>query len=97
MKRILAIALSTLALGATGAQATTQAPQPSFIDYAPIEVGTTADHAVAGNTAAVVEGNFPQPSFVDYAAIEAGEASTGSSIADTVFAGEGFPQPSFAN
>lgn len=91
MKRILAIALSTLALGATAAQATTQAPQPSFVDYAPI----AASASETGN--AVVNRDFPQPSFIDYAAIEAGEASTGSSVANTVVASEGFPKPSFTN
>lgn len=87
MKRTLAIALSSLALAATSAQAV----QPSFVDYAPIQASASSG-ASAG---ASVNGDFPKPSFVDYASIEAGQSSLSSS--PVIVAGQAFPQPSFAN
>lgn len=88
MKRTLAIALSALALAATGAQAATQAPQPSFVDY-PLVEANVASRMDARN----LERSLPQPSFVDYVVIEP-VASSGSSA---LVASHALPQPSFAN
>lgn len=89
MKRTLAIALSTLALAATAAQA--QAPQPSFVDYVAIETDGLSRNAGG----AEVTRAFPQPSFVDYAAIEAADKPTVAG--STVAVAQGFPKPSFSN
>jgi hypothetical protein len=89
MKRTLAIALATLAVAATSAQATTQAPQPSFADY-PLSEANVPARTDAGRNAGSA---LPQPSFVDYVAVEADGRPASSSrlvVAE-------FPQPSFAN
>lgn len=93
MKRMIAIAFSTLALAATAAQAGPESlPQPSFVDFVAVEpqageAGRHASHAAAGH-------RFPQPSFVDYVAIEADPSAAAGG-------GHGvsripLPQPSFS-
>jgi hypothetical protein len=89
MKRTLAIALSALAVAATSAQATTQAPQPSFADYPLVEANVPA-RADAGRNASTA---LPQPSFVDYVAIH----TDARIYASTLAVSQALPQPSFAN
>jgi hypothetical protein len=89
MKRILAIALSTLALGAN-AQGL---PQPSFMDYVPLEPG--AGQASAGSSApALSRAGLPQPSFIDYVAIDSDASSVRSGA---MLSRHELPQPSFVD
>lgn len=86
MKRILAIAAATLALSAN-AQGI---PQPSFMDYAPLEPG--GNPSAGASTSPLSRGDFPTPSFVDYVAIEPEASSASGGV--MLSRGE-LPQPSF--
>jgi hypothetical protein len=93
MKRMIAIAFSTLALAATAAQAGSESlPQPSFVDF--VAVAPQSGEASKQASPAVTAHRFPQPSFVDYVGIEedpsaaAGSARSVSRIS--------LPQPSFS-
>jgi hypothetical protein len=86
MKRILAIAVSTLALSAS-AQGI---PQPSFMDYVPLEPGGASTGSSSATT--LSRGDLPQPSFVDYVAIEPDASSGRSGI---MLSRQELPQPSF--
>lgn len=93
MKRIVAIAFSTLALAATAAQAGAGGfPQPSFVDF--IAVEQSAEKASSPASVAGAH-RFPQPSFVDHVAIEADPSSGAAGSADTV-SRITLPQPSFS-
>jgi len=96
MKRTLAVALSTLALAASGVQAQSLSlPQPSFIDHVPL-VAEEQDASRGATTAATTtRQDMPQPSFVDYVPIEAYTASAGGSAMR--MARHRFPAPSFVD
>jgi len=65
MKRTLAIALSTLALTATAAQAQSlSVPQPSFVDYVPLDASQGSSSAGSSTTLPASHQTRPQPSFV---------------------------------
>lgn len=93
MKRTLAIALTTLALSVTAAQAESL-PQPSFIDHVP---WTAGDSNARGTATAISRRDMPQPSFVDYVAIETGDSSTGGSRTSMSVASGDVPRPSFVD
>lgn len=93
MKRTIAVALSTLALAASGAQAQTLLqPQPSFIDHIPL-VAEEQNASSGGAMASSTHQGMPQPSFVDYVPLEA-DASAGHSGR---MARHTFPAPSFVD
>jgi hypothetical protein len=65
MKRTLAIALSTLALTATAAQAqSVSAPQPSFVDYVPLDARQGSSSTGSSSTPPVSRQAWPRPSFL---------------------------------
>lgn len=94
MKRTLAVALSTLALAASGAQAQTLLqPQPSFIDHIPL-VAEEQNASGGGTMAASTRQGMPQPSFVDYVPLEADASARHSGER---MARHAFPAPSFVD
>ena len=92
MKRTLAIALSTLALAATSAQAQSL-PQPSFIDHVPLDASQWNGSTGSSTAIAASRRDLPQPSFVDYVPIEPDGTSVGSRTMGA--AAHNFPKPSF--